>query len=255
MPDTRVKHGRYIKKKKIRPEKCSNEKFIEAVKNSINISQCGKLIGIANLYHYDFYEKVEELGIDISHFRKGRRQKRARAGEKINRWTLLEEKEKPSLWFCRCDCGTEKVCLVSHIFSGQSKSCGCLKKQMFSNYPAVFSEGDLHCTRYIRMRQGAKCNGHKFEVDIKYLWRLFLEQDKKCAISGIPIVMYKDKGFKPHNGASLDRIDSNGDYTEGNVQWVHKRVNAMKNNMTKEELIFFCRAIVENNKGSEPDIC
>jgi hypothetical protein len=31
-------------------------------------------------------------------------------------------------WFCRCDCGTEKVICGTTLRRGNSKSCGCLKK-------------------------------------------------------------------------------------------------------------------------------
>ena len=47
--------------------------------------------------------------------------------------------------------------------------------------------------------------------------------------------------------ASLDRIDSSKGYIEGNVQWVHKRVNLMKGNMSTENFIEWCNLVVKNN--------
>ncbi|NBW29230.1 hypothetical protein EBR37_02510, partial [bacterium] len=37
-------------------------------------------------------------------------------------------------------------------------------------------------------------------------------------------------------------------YIEGNVQWVHKRVNIMKGNMLEQEFLDFCEAVVNKNK-------
>jgi len=47
--------------------------------------------------------------------------------------------------------------------------------------------------------------------------------------------------------ASLDRIDSSKGYIEGNVQWVHRKINMMKQSYTQEEFIELCQAVVRNN--------
>ena len=36
---------------------------------------------------------------------------------------------KSSLWHCRCDCGNEVDIRLSNLRSGNTKSCGCLKKK------------------------------------------------------------------------------------------------------------------------------
>lgn len=40
------------------------------------------------------------------------------------------------------------------------------------------------------------------------------------------------------------RIDSTGGYTEGNVQWVHRTVNFMKQSLSDAELVQWCRRVV-----------
>lgn len=45
----------------------------------------------------------------------------------------------------------------------------------------------------------------------------------------------------------MDRIDSNVGYTKENVQWVHKRINIMKQNLQEDEFLYLCKLIVENN--------
>ena len=54
---------------------------------------------------------------------------------KLNRWTVLGEappkgKNKQDAYFCRCDCGTERVISRYELTTGRSKSCGCLQKEV-----------------------------------------------------------------------------------------------------------------------------
>lgn len=58
-------------------------------------------------------------------------------GQKIGRWTvlyLLDErtKKRGTLWHCRCECGIEKDVPGETLRSGQSRSCGCLQKEIAS---------------------------------------------------------------------------------------------------------------------------
>lgn len=46
--------------------------------------------------------------------------------------------------------------------------------------------------------------------------------------------------------ASLDRIDPRKDYVKGNVQWVHKDVNRIKQAFNEERLLEVCKAIIEH---------
>ena len=48
--------------------------------------------------------------------------------------------------------------------------------------------------------------------------------------------------------ASLDRIDSSKGYTIDNVQWVHKKVNMMKKDMSDSEFIAWCNEISSYRK-------
>jgi archaellum component FlaC len=55
-----------------------------------------------------------------------------------------------------------------------------------------------------------------------------------------------------HNGtatASLDRVDSAKGYIKGNVQWVHKDINMMKQQYSQEYFIQMCRLTTEHSKG------
>jgi hypothetical protein len=54
----------------------------------------------------------------------------------FGRLTVLEDvgkdKWRDTLWLCKCSCGKEKVVSGSNLRSGNTKSCGCLQKELAS---------------------------------------------------------------------------------------------------------------------------
>ena len=83
---------------------------------------------------------------------------------------------------------------------------------------------------------------YKLTVTMEQAWELFEKQNRKCALSGLPLNFPKDRN--PHGGtASLDRIDSNGNYTLDNVQWVHKDINRLKNSFDQDYFINLCKLV------------
>ena len=82
------------------------------------------------------------------------------------------------------------------------------------------------------------------------MWDLYLKQNKKCALTGLDIcfgIYGNDKlgGTRPQT-ASLDRIDSTKGYLVGNVQWVHKDINNIKQDYSVDELIEYCDLIIKH---------
>lgn len=58
------------------------------------------------------------------------------AGQIFGRWTVLSYDERSrgggARWLCRCSCGATKIVKVRDLRTGDSKSCGCLKRQSSS---------------------------------------------------------------------------------------------------------------------------
>ena len=56
------------------------------------------------------------------------------AGRKFSRWSVLHRLPNRrggyAVWMCRCDCGTERAVLSSHLRRGKSISCGCHAKEV-----------------------------------------------------------------------------------------------------------------------------
>lgn len=56
-------------------------------------------------------------------------------GKKFTKWTVQAQEEIDPVtgwqrWLCKCDCGTVRSVAGASLNSGQSRSCGCLLKEM-----------------------------------------------------------------------------------------------------------------------------
>lgn len=161
-------------------------------------------------------------------------------GKKYNSLTVLKYSHNDPcghrIWECQCDCG--KTVYQPSRQLGKTKSCGCLRKEI-GNQKGV---GEIYGSLICRMKLAAKRRKIAFKVDAQYLWDLFLLQGRKCAISGIELDFGKGKNGM-FRSASLDRIDSKLPYIKGNVQWVDRRINVMKQELSNEEFVSLVRKI------------
>lgn len=85
--------------------------------------------------------------------------------------------------------------------------------------------------------------------DMEALWS---SQSGRCALTGWHMTMVLGKGSVPTN-ASIDRIDSRGSYTLGNVQLVCRAVNVAKSDLPQAAFIRLCSAVVENHNENVQD--
>lgn len=153
-------------------------------------------------------------------------------------------------WECNCDCGGKKGVLSTHLLSGAIKHCGCVKRPTGPKHKQWTGFGDISGGFWNQIQRGA--NGEKgrrkidFDITIEYAWGLFEQQKGKCAISGLDINLNRTFG-KFTGTASLDRVDSGKGYVVGNVQWVHKDINRMKNSYDQDYFIEMCKLVSANS--------
>lgn len=88
-------------------------------------------------------------------------------------------------------------------------------------------------------------------ITAKYGWELFLKQDRRCAITGVELFFNTSKQDLFKRTASLDRIDSSLGHIEGNVQWVHRAINFMKQEFSMDKFLYYVEAIVRHNQEFE----
>jgi len=169
----------------------------------------------------------------------------------VNDYTYLYRKDGKVLerqYRCICECGTTKYIRTSHITRGLSKQCGKCRLQSCSvNKTGCIPANDIH-----RYKISAAKRKKEWSVEPQYLYELYEQQNRMCAISGVPIT-FSEKGIgvagsKDVGTASLDRIDSKQGYVEGNVQWVHKDANKMKMDLPQEKFFSIIKQIYEHKK-------
>lgn len=233
------------------------DKIEQAVKISNSFREVSKHLGIT--YHGHINKTIKKLGIDTSHFRFGN-EYQFMIGRKYGKLTILSlgetisggnrsknKKRKRRSCKCLCDCGKEVTKVAESIKDGLIKSCGCAyidNGNAFSgkNNPAWTGIGDFPSVKFNRIKLSAQKRDLEFSVSKEYLWELFEKQNRKCALSGIELKFGKANKWRCTT-ASLDRVDNKIGYIEGNVQWIHKDINIMKNNHDQEYFIELCTKI------------
>lgn len=71
-----------------------------------------------------------------------------------------------------------------------------------------------------------------------------IEQNYKCAITGVDLTCLLEKGTINKTNASIDRIDAGGSYAKENIQLVCRAVNSFRNDVPMLEFIEWCRKVV-----------
>ncbi len=108
--------------------------------------------------------------------------------------------------------------------------------------------GDISGRMFSAIKRDALRREIQFDVTIQQIWELFLTQNATCVLSGQSIKISNRTDLCT---ASLDRKDCNIGYTISNLQWVHKKVNIMKNRFSDTEYIAWCRLVVNNQQVKE----
>jgi hypothetical protein len=161
-----------------------------------------------------------------------------------------------------CKCGTIDFKEERNLLSGRTTSCkSCSAKKTAINHPPPIMYkgfGDLSGTHYLTIRNNAIRRNILFNLSPEYLWRLYERQKGKCALTGVDLVL--NRSLKNNNvnwdviTASVDRIKSDCGYEDGNVWWVHKEVNRLKNNYSMDELLYWCKLLVNRHGNPEPSV-
>jgi hypothetical protein len=155
---------------------------------------------------------------------------------------------KNALWIAECKkCGSIKEYKAPEL-GGTRISCGCIGSNAYTGdkSPEWKGVGNLSKTQYSRIKKTAERRKIEFNVSIEYLWKLCEEQEQKCKYTKVDLTFGKTTRKKSSGNASLDRIDSSIGYVEGNVQWVLKDINMMKQQFTNEHFKELCKMVVEN---------
>jgi len=118
-------------------------------------------------------------------------------------------------WNCVCTCGNKVVVPAKSLKTGNNKSCGCLKKELdktrgithgLSKTPEYHAWDNIKGRCYnINDKRFSDYGGRGITV---------CEEWKNDFLA-----FYNCVGPRPSKKHSIDRIDNDGDYRQGNVKW------------------------------------
>jgi hypothetical protein len=142
-------------------------------------------------------------------------------------------------WECRCDCGGSVFAVTGSLRSGNTQSCGCLKRERIAE--ACLTHG--HARAKARHPQygpwGAmiqRCtnkNSPSYEdyggrgIKVCTRWR-YGESDK----SGFECFL-ADMGERPSPDHTLDRVNNDGNYEPSNCRWATGEQQRLNRRVTK----------------------
>lgn len=173
----------------------------------------------------------------------------------INNCTLIKKTTiiGRNFWTCKCICNIEftrrEDYITMRLNKNLSVSCNCMSntRKRGKDHHAYKGCGDLSSVFFNHIKSQATERQLCFELTIEQLWQKFLDQNKKCALSGVELSMSESRRINSDTTASLDRIDSAKGYTIDNIQWVHKYINIFKNTCDNQEFIKWCHLIAKHN--------
>lgn len=152
-------------------------------------------------------------------------------GNVHGRWTVLvfagyaqkEGQRAQAKWLCRCKCGTEKEVAAQSLKCGDSKSCGCLLKDVCS-----LPKGEAALNHLINsMRRGAEKRSYAFELSKEQIRALCTQNCHYCGSPPTQSLVRADlNGAFIYNG--IDRKNNDLGYVEGNVVPACKHCNRAK---------------------------
>lgn len=141
-------------------------------------------------------------------------------------------------------CGKHKKATFHNVYRGNYKSCGCIQYGFKSLANGWKGHGEISKSFFQSLRRGAESRNLKFEIDIEYIWKLFIKQNQRCALSG-ELLKFKSRSIVADGTASLDRIDSTKGYVKGNLQWVTQEINYMKQSLHNRDFLKSVKRIYE----------
>lgn len=153
------------------------------------------------------------------------------SGQQFERLKVLHEVERyiapggsgtRRQFLCRCTCGTQVVATASRLRSGETKSCGCLQREVAATQASQLRQTHaMSKTRVYRIWLGmvdrcTRSSQAKYAdyggrgIRVCERWRRFE-------------AFYEDMGEPPSDQYSIERRDVNGHYEKSNCYWATQR--------------------------------
>lgn len=149
------------------------------------------------------------------------------SGERYGRLTVLKplgRVGKYFRWLCSCSCGQEYAARSSALASGNTSSCGCGKREYIvakniERRTHGHASGGRVSPTYSSFRSmRARCFDPKHEAYKNYGGRGITIHPDLRTFNGFLKYVNSTIGLRP-DGKTLSRINNDGNYEPGNVEW------------------------------------
>ena len=151
-------------------------------------------------------------------------------GKKIGRLKVLErapnDKDNRAMFNCLCDCGNKTVVSGKHLRNGNTKSCGCRRKDGSLRRTHGMSKGKNRLySIWLGMRQ--RCYYKKSPSYKRYGGRSIgvCKKWQKFENFFADMAVAHERHFSEHGwgNTTLDRIDNDKDYCKSNCRWATRK--------------------------------
>lgn len=170
-------------------------------------------------------------------------------GEKYNRLFVeyfSHRENGTSHWMCLCECGNKSIVSGNALRTGHTKSCGCLMRETSSktrkthglSQTKVYRDYQNMLSRCYNTKEAGYENYGGRGIIVCDSWRESFEN------------FWEDVKDQWYDGASLDRIDFDGNYELSNIRWVDYSVQ-IHNQRKRKNSSSKCKGVSWNKKANK----
>lgn len=136
-----------------------------------------------------------------------------------------------SMWVCKCECGATKIVRGSHLTCGNTKSCGCLDREV------VAKNAIRHGMRYTRIyniwrKMKERCSNPN-ATNYRYYGAKGIRVCEEWLAFETFYEWAKTSGYR--DDLTIDRINVFDNYKPGNCRWA--TIREQNNNTTRNHTI------------------
>jgi len=137
------------------------------------------------------------------------------SGQKFNKLTVISfsHSNNESFWLCKCDCGNSKIIKSSHLKSGHTKSCGCIRRESNVSKHYLYNTWSNMINRCYNKKSTSYKNYGGRGVFVCSEWRESFS------------TFLRDMGDRPE-GLTLERKDNFNGYKPDNCKWATTKEQA-----------------------------